>query len=76
MAITRQGAQKTLAPFIIIYDGMAFIKEESVDAAIEALYKKHTGIYSNVEETAGGSLLVVGNVRKRIGKPVFEIRVI
>ena len=74
MPITKKDIEELIRAYLFEKDGYTFLHKEEVENLEKTILSQFCGVYARVEEDGlRRGRFLVGNIKKRIGKPVFEI---
>ena len=74
MALTKRAIEKKIEKFFVEKDGYTFLKKECVKEAEDTIFSEFENVYVNIQDSdVGRSRFMVGNIGKRLSRPVYEI---
>ncbi len=74
MALTKRAIEKKIGKYFVEKDGYTFLKKECVKEAEDTIFAEFEKVYVNIQDSdVGRSRFMVGNIGKRLSRPVFEI---
>ena len=73
--MTKKQLEKVLQPYLVLQDGRTCLPAEKAEEVRELITNTFSGVYVIIEdEPDGPGVIRIGNLNKKVGKPLLTCR--